>query len=318
MKQIFTLGIISLFLTASNAQTTKQLFTDCGITQVFDFYYDTPDPIKQSIRYQRDTIIDDLEHMVISLNVNLDLPPNTGDYFFRVEGQKVFYKNRWHDPDNFSSPTEWLYYDFSAEVGETVVTQSISQPGFLHHNASATVVEKSIIQLMDGVDRIRMVLELGNSGRLEWIEGIGNAKGGLFRPDWRMNEENLMDCISNINGTIWIDEEFTEEQCEAAKIGWIDEPLECESTLSSSELEVNHFSIYPNPASDQLVIENNYSSPVSLFIYDVLGNQVLTKKMTSSITQIDCSDLNFGYYMIQILNEQGNLVQTEKLVLSQK
>jgi hypothetical protein len=64
--------------------------------------------------------------------------------------------------------------------------------------------------------------------------------------------------------------------------------------------------VYPNPTSTNLNIEfADIKEEVELYVYNLMGQIVLQQKMNETITQIDCSGLQAGYYMLKIksLNE---------------
>jgi hypothetical protein len=54
--------------------------------------------------------------------------------------------------------------------------------------------------------------------------------------------------------------------------------------------------VYPNPTSDILYIDGNYSQ-LKVVVYDILGKQVINKSITNSI---DISQLEKGVYILQL------------------
>ncbi|MFT6334716.1 MAG: hypothetical protein ACI86M_001621 [Saprospiraceae bacterium] len=74
-------------------------------------------------------------------------------------------------------------------------------------------IEKSIVQLDDELDRIKIVLKVQDSNTFcTWIEGIGVEEKGLllnidYWPDLR--------CVSSDNGDIYLAEGFSSEDCDA-------------------------------------------------------------------------------------------------------
>ncbi|MFM9988082.1 T9SS type A sorting domain-containing protein [Flavobacterium sp.] len=82
-------------------------------------------------------------------------------------------------------------------------------------------------------------------------------------------------------------------------------------------LSVNQFNLadgfkaYPNPVSSILNIE--YTGELSnVTVYNLLGQQVLTKKVTATSTQIDMSILNAGTYLVKV--ESNDVSKTIKVV----
>jgi hypothetical protein len=73
------------------------------------------------------------------------------------------------------------------------------------------------------------------------------------------------------------------------------------SSLSTNSVELNSFSIYPNPTSNTLFISGN-DTPIAVAIYNVLGKEVLSIKNTNNI---NVAALPSGVYMIRISDGVG-------------
>jgi hypothetical protein len=82
--------------------------------------------------------------------------------------------------------------------------------------------------------------------------------------------------------------------------------------LGTHQFEVvTGFKAYPNPVSNILNIE--YTGDLSnVSVYNLLGQQVLTKKVTATSTQIDMSGLNSGTYLVKV--EASDVSKTIKVV----
>lgn len=79
------------------------------------------------------------------------------------------------------------------------------------------------------------------------------------------------------------------------------------SGASVKETTVESIMIYPNPATNEIMITN--ASAGTVIIYDLTGRIVLTSTVASSI---DVSALNSGIYLFQIVDETGQTVKTQK------
>ena len=66
--------------------------------------------------------------------------------------------------------------------------------------------------------------------------------------------------------------------------------------------------IYPNPTSDIVPIEGNYSQ-LNVVVYDILGKQVMNKPITNSI---DISQLEKGIYILQL--SDGAKLTTQRII----
>jgi len=67
-------------------------------------------------------------------------------------------------------------------------------------------------------------------------------------------------------------------------------------TASVDDQNQLDISIYPNPSSDMVYLDGNYTQ-LKVVMYDILGKQVMNKAITNSI---DISHLEKGVYMLQL------------------
>ncbi len=77
--------------------------------------------------------------------------------------------------------------------------------------------------------------------------------------------------------------------------------------LSAPSFAANQLKYYPNPVND--VLKVSYSENISeLKLYNLLGQQVLTKKVNANETQIDMSNLAAGTYMLEVSSGSNSKV----------
>ena len=81
-----------------------------------------------------------------------------------------------------------------------------------------------------------------------------------------------------------------------------------ESSLSVKDNPNNILKIYPNPTSDIVYIDGNYSQ-LKVVVYDILGKQVMNKSITKSI---DISQLKKGVYILQLFD--GAKLTTQRII----
>ena len=67
-------------------------------------------------------------------------------------------------------------------------------------------------------------------------------------------------------------------------------------------------SIYPNPSSDIVYIDGNYTQ-LKVIVYDILGKQLMNKSITKSI---DISHLDNGVYILQL--SDGAKLTTQRII----
>ena len=82
-------------------------------------------------------------------------------------------------------------------------------------------------------------------------------------------------------------------------------------TLSADTFENNSFKAYPNPVKDILTLE--YSSDItSVTVFNLLGQQVISRSLNATSTNIDMSQLNAGAYLVSV--KMGDVEKTIKVV----
>ena len=72
--------------------------------------------------------------------------------------------------------------------------------------------------------------------------------------------------------------------------------------------------IYPNPAKDIVTIENIYSSPVFATLRDLNGTLIITQKLQFGNNNLEIKDLASGYYLVTILDNQNQVLTSEKIM----
>ena len=80
-----------------------------------------------------------------------------------------------------------------------------------------------------------------------------------------------------------------------------------------------NFSVYPNPASDNLTINYNIDANVSsasVDVFDVVGKRVLTHKLLGAkgVLKVGVSDLKSGIYFYTI-KADGQTLKTERVII---
>lgn len=81
----------------------------------------------------------------------------------------------------------------------------------------------------------------------------------------------------------------------------------------------NHFKIFPNPATNkrELIIQNPETNPGYMYsVIDLLGHLVYAGKLSSATEQkMLTQEFQRGLYFVQFWNENGQLMQVEKLII---
>mgnify|MGYP003630290894 CR=1 FL=1 len=89
-----------------------------------------------------------------------------------------------------------------------------------------------------------------------------------------------------------------------------DEAIYGNEQLSNAAWEAVPFTLYPNPVTDRLTVQNNKGSGdgAALRVLDVSGKEVLTGVMDTGTPQssLDVGALHTGMYFLELTNSRGN------------
>lgn len=90
------------------------------------------------------------------------------------------------------------------------------------------------------------------------------------------------------------------------------------SNLATTDNEMkSQFSIYPNPADNEFVINYEGFSNKEIFvnIYDILGNQIVKSvKIENNSKNINISNLALGLYLIKITDANNTILYSNKII----
>lgn len=82
-----------------------------------------------------------------------------------------------------------------------------------------------------------------------------------------------------------------------------------------NEIPTFDLTVCPNPTTGNIIIKNPLSLKVSFILYDVTGAIAEEEKINSSSTSIDITQLPNGIYIYSIIDSNGLVVNTGKIVV---
>ena len=83
------------------------------------------------------------------------------------------------------------------------------------------------------------------------------------------------------------------------------------TTLANQDFDMTQFSYYPNPVIDLLNV--SYSQDMTnVKVFNMIGQQLLSKDVNATTTQIDMSSYAIGAYFIQV--STGNAMKTVRVI----
>ncbi len=78
------------------------------------------------------------------------------------------------------------------------------------------------------------------------------------------------------------------------------------AVLAAESFNADEFEVYPNPTSSILNIQSKLSTTISeVNVYDLLGKQLLNKKMSVSSTEIDMTNYSPGLYLLEVVSDNN-------------
>ena len=246
-----------------------------------EYTWSAPHPVGtfHEFHYQGEEVaIAGLEYTTIYVDSEVN-----GEYLdgaYRNDDNQVYYC-KWNGS---SYDDEVLLYDYDLEVGD-----------FFHDDDDhpMQVTEVTTITDLNGVSRKMITFSFSGlpSDVTEfWIEGVGSSRGfmhvGLWEADHSSDGEmyHLL-CYHVDDDVIYVNPEYNT----------------CDIDDVEENMTEKGISIYPNPAKDIVILQNDNNINISgIEIVDLTGRVVMS---TTNIEKIDISELPEGQYFIKINGE---------------
>lgn len=139
---------------------------------------------------------------------------------------------------------------------------------------------------------------------LQYELRVGTTEGGAEIAKYKVNTPSWMLQLDELPETIY----WAVKSIDASKL-YSDESQEKEeSTLSTSEFNLQKIAIYPNPATNSFSVEG--SDIINIEIYSQDGKQLIN---TNESTNIDISNIKQGLYIVNIKTTTGQV--SKKLII---
>lgn len=178
------------------------------------------------------------------------------------------------------NPNEVLMFDFSLNIGDTLNSTYTTDGTPIVVNTITNEI------LLNGAIRKKWTFDNGHF----YIEGIGSSQG-FFSPTFTLLGAWLeTNCVNDNNVHLYGNRCFT-------ILG-----------LSEAQVSDSALKVYPNPVKDRLIVEGAIANPVDFKLYNLYGQIILTKKLSSSVVEIDVSNLPKGMYMLSIHGEDSQKI----------
>lgn len=205
--------------------------------------------------------------------------------------------------------------DFKMEVGDTMIIEE--DPTDQEHTQYMVLRSTDSLTILDGSLRKRLNFELNNVGfdgggfGVSWVDGIGSTRGTIFDSFCSTNTfarsagspscQSELICVKDANERLLYNS--TEDEIyDCNKVDVI-------SSTPGFQLPEGTFKVFPNPATNFVVVEINGQYPLSrLIITDLSGRSVLDRTLTVPTTEdyrIELNELPGGMYNLAVFTRDG-------------
>lgn len=324
MKLIFQTAFLFLIHLAFSTGTTAQSFLapTAEWEERMNVRLDEPTPWFQLKFYLGDSVVHN------GIQQQFVLSTRSGDYdtigYVREAGKKVYmtlfsFFDYFHDQPQL--PKEFLLYDFSLEVGDTLPLR------FYNERDSAArmkmldfhVIQQDSVSTIAGMRKqLTLVRSFADSGwtsgqsnyvygvclgdTLKWIEGVGCTITPFYSFE-------AIACVPMGGLGPWVERDLL---CHTKNGQLVYQPYgSCDIDVSLEEEQLLEVEIFPNPVKDILKLKGT-SILTKAAIYDLQG--ALQKEIIRPGDEIILGDLAPGVYLLVLENEAGAAVR-KKLVV---
>ena len=286
MRYYLTLIIAFLFASAYT-QPANNIVLDDAVWSTLDIHCLPTGTVYSTyhVKFEGDTIIDGLDYKIIwRCDDEFLLTWNFYGAIREDDQQQVFLR----PPFNF----EGKIYDFGVSIGDTIQTTN----HFLNSDPLHFVVTGIDSVLL--LDRFRKRITVFDYDLLieeVWIEGLGCPYGVLRSSNFGYGAScGLTEALCFEESGLLVYQHPDYSSCHYdAMVG----------TTESKDLGVH---IYPNPASDKLVIETGNSkgkeNSNTLHIYSMDGKCVFEDTFYSSRQEVNLQSFNRGVYVVRLVS----------------
>lgn len=290
MKNIITFLIIFLLANCSFAQTYIPFPSDAAQWNQLNTWWEggqwgTFHTFNYQYRLMGDTVIKGNTYSKVYRLVNELYPDYIGS--LREDDNKniFFYPFESYMEPNISFPNdtaEYLLYSFNnLEVGTILSINS-------YDNIEVVAIDSILLQ--DVYHKRYRITGNGMAGLEYWIEGIGSTSELFSNYTNEFESEFYTLC-------------FKPDLIDTYYISSPDDYNWCTYNVGINEIDLNRFSVSPNPAHDNILIKGEIPEKLNYAITDLVGN-ILIKGSYSANSPIGIAELKPGIYALTICSNQ--------------
>lgn len=300
MKHVLLIIIAGISLQL-NAQATE--FAPIGAKWWYTVYAPFGPPEDLILESQKDTLIGDLTCRKVTKTLHeyylADTYHNAGYELFYQDSSKIYLL------DQLTGELK-DYFDYSAELDDTIKTMALSDNPSITSEYSESVVMDVKDTVVEGETLKMFILEnitpvpddftfIYPIRMLEKIGSIEQRFPEFIYAATDIPRAGPLRCYEDAGGLV----KFI--------------PEECEHTVAISELENDNYSLYPNPADDRVFLMSDEVIN-KVILYDIHGNEFyLGTKSEEKSFSFSISSLANGLYFVSLYADD-KLIGTEKIL----
>ena len=130
---------------------------------------------------------------------------------------------------------------------------------------------------------------------------VFEARGGIGDYTYSISPDNVREESSgHYDGLCWGDYTLTAIDSAGCSIS---KKIKISEDLSAPENMFKHFTIYPNPANNEVWLKSDYLFQYDVSIINTMGQVLLKKSTHDKLTRLDVSSLSPGMYLLRFKSD---------------
>jgi hypothetical protein len=197
-----------------------------------------------------------------------------------------------------------VWNDNNGQPGAVIYRQRGEHPGYSFETPDRFITYT--------IDSGTVSLTSGQTYYIGWVQQASD----IMYLGFDYNTDHHSEIYYNTTGT-WYTSVFNGSLMMRPVFGEI-YPIGQDETGIAENTSQNNFSLYPNPASGAVNIFGlKEGARYSAKVFDVSGREVIAQQPVLDNSVIDVLQVSAGMYFVQVLNENGEVIGTQRLMIAQ-
>ncbi|MFM2392151.1 MAG: hypothetical protein RLZZ546_128 [Bacteroidota bacterium] len=216
-------------------------------------------------------------------------------YKYNINQRKFIWKYR-----NDTRPTEW--YNHGGEIIK----------GHRENEFLFCTVAEGIGTKPDSIFNVGQVVKIDGNGKKLWSKDYARYSGQ------NLAFNHFATIMATSDGSYLVGGEARIQRTEAwlVKIDEDGNILPIDTTTATSITDITDIKIYPNPASDYLIINQGEQTVMSYHLLDMTGREAAKIDIQSSHTNVmwELDEVSSGMYIL-VIKQKGKILESKKIVV---